>query len=78
MEGVKFTPSFLQSAVSTLQTEILLNKTELVCTGMSLLLLLMFGFLCQGLNVNQVYNWSFIAALCYHAYQQVSPLAHMI
>nr|XP_017248796.1 PREDICTED: phosphoenolpyruvate/phosphate translocator 1, chloroplastic-like [Daucus carota subsp. sativus] len=39
MEGVKFTPSFLQSA---------------------------------GLNVNQVYTWSFIAALCYHAYQQVS------
>ncbi|KAL1814673.1 hypothetical protein ACET3Z_017247 [Daucus carota] len=39
MEGVKFTPSFLQSA---------------------------------GLNVNQIYTWSFIAALCYHAYQQVS------
>ncbi|KAL1812449.1 hypothetical protein ACET3Z_022514 [Daucus carota] len=39
MEGVKFTPSYLQSA---------------------------------GLNVNQVYTRSFIAALCFHAYQQVS------
>ncbi|KAL8097946.1 phosphoenolpyruvate/phosphate translocator 1, chloroplastic-like [Apium graveolens] len=39
MEGVKFTPSALQSA---------------------------------GLNVNQVYTRSFIAALCFHAYQQVS------
>ncbi|XP_030940745.1 phosphoenolpyruvate/phosphate translocator 1, chloroplastic-like [Quercus lobata] len=39
MEGVKFTPTFLQSA---------------------------------GLNVNQVYTRSFLAALCFHAYQQVS------
>ncbi|KAK1359689.1 Phosphoenolpyruvate/phosphate translocator 1, chloroplastic [Heracleum sosnowskyi] len=39
MEGIKFTPSYLQSA---------------------------------GLNVNQVYTRSFIAALCFHAYQQVS------
>lgn len=39
MEGVKFTPTFLQSA---------------------------------GLNVNQIYTRSFLAALCFHAYQQVS------
>ncbi|XP_059641362.1 phosphoenolpyruvate/phosphate translocator 1, chloroplastic-like [Cornus florida] len=39
MEGVKVTPSYLQSA---------------------------------GLNVKQVYIRSFIAALCFHAYQQVS------
>ncbi|KAF1002186.1 hypothetical protein AG4045_023442 [Apium graveolens] len=53
MEGVKFTPSYLQSA---------------------------------GLNVNQVYTRSFIAALCYHAYQQVaymllqrvSPVTHSV
>ncbi|KAK1357842.1 Phosphoenolpyruvate/phosphate translocator 1, chloroplastic [Heracleum sosnowskyi] len=53
MEGVKFTPSILQSA---------------------------------GLNVNQVYTRSFIAALCFHAYQQVaymllqrvSPVTHSV
>ncbi|KAK9278467.1 hypothetical protein L1049_028032 [Liquidambar formosana] len=39
MEGVKFTPSYLQSA---------------------------------GLDVRQLYTRSFIAALCFHAYQQVS------
>ncbi|XP_050224128.1 triose phosphate/phosphate translocator, non-green plastid, chloroplastic [Mercurialis annua] len=39
MEGVKFTPAYLQSA---------------------------------GLNVKQVYMRSLIAALCFHAYQQVS------
>uniref|UniRef100_A0A5B7BA11 Putative phosphoenolpyruvate/phosphate translocator n=1 Tax=Davidia involucrata TaxID=16924 RepID=A0A5B7BA11_DAVIN len=39
MEGVKFTPSYLQSA---------------------------------GLNVNQLYTRSLLAALCFHAYQQVS------
>ncbi|KAF3955852.1 hypothetical protein CMV_018968 [Castanea mollissima] len=39
MEGVKFTPTFLQSA---------------------------------GLNVNQIYTRSLLAALCFHAYQQVS------
>ncbi|XP_057951507.1 phosphoenolpyruvate/phosphate translocator 1, chloroplastic [Malania oleifera] len=39
MEGVKFTPSYLQSA---------------------------------GLNVRQVYIRSLLAALCFHAYQQVS------
>ncbi|KAG9129686.1 hypothetical protein Leryth_017765 [Lithospermum erythrorhizon] len=39
MEGVKFTPTYLQSA---------------------------------GVNVNQIYMKSFIAALCFHAYQQVS------
>ncbi|CAN1179699.1 Phosphoenolpyruvate/phosphate translocator 1, chloroplastic [Linum perenne] len=39
MEGVKFTPAYLQSA---------------------------------GLNVKQVYTRSLIAALCFHAYQQVS------
>ncbi|XP_072990437.1 phosphoenolpyruvate/phosphate translocator 1, chloroplastic-like [Typha latifolia] len=39
VEGVKFTPSFVQSA---------------------------------GLNLNQIYMRSFIAALCFHAYQQVS------
>ncbi|KAG9156589.1 hypothetical protein Leryth_006561 [Lithospermum erythrorhizon] len=39
MEGVKFTPAYLQSA---------------------------------GVNVNQIYMKSFIAALCFHAYQQVS------
>lgn len=39
MEGVKFTPSYLQSA---------------------------------GLNIRDVYIRSFIAALCFHAYQQVS------
>ncbi|KAK1372798.1 Phosphoenolpyruvate/phosphate translocator 1, chloroplastic [Heracleum sosnowskyi] len=53
MEGVKFTPSILQSV---------------------------------GLNVNQVYTRSFIAALCFHAYQQVaymllqrvSPVTHSV
>lgn len=39
MEGVKFTPAYLQSA---------------------------------GLNVNEVYIRSLLAALCFHAYQQVS------
>ncbi|RDX76127.1 Phosphoenolpyruvate/phosphate translocator 1, chloroplastic [Mucuna pruriens] len=39
MEGVKFTPAYLQSA---------------------------------GLNVRQVYIRSLLAALCFHAYQQVS------
>lgn len=39
MEGVKFTPAYLQSA---------------------------------GLNVRQVYTRSLLAALCFHAYQQVS------
>ncbi|XP_021895113.1 triose phosphate/phosphate translocator, non-green plastid, chloroplastic [Carica papaya] len=39
MEGVKFTPEYLQSA---------------------------------GLNVSQIYKWSLLAALCFHAYQQVS------
>ncbi|KAI3464102.1 hypothetical protein Pfo_020765 [Paulownia fortunei] len=39
MEGVKFTPSYLQAA---------------------------------GVNVNQLYTRSLIAALCFHAYQQVS------
>ncbi|CAI9754637.1 unnamed protein product [Fraxinus pennsylvanica] len=39
MEGVKFTPSYLQSA---------------------------------GLNIRQLYTRSLIAALCFHAYQQVS------
>ncbi|KAK1363115.1 triose phosphate/phosphate translocator, non-green plastid, chloroplastic-like [Heracleum sosnowskyi] len=39
MEGVKFTPAYLQSA---------------------------------GLNVGQVYTRSLLAALCFHAYQQVS------
>ncbi|KAK6920696.1 Sugar phosphate transporter domain, partial [Dillenia turbinata] len=39
MEGVKFTPAYLQST---------------------------------GLNINQVYTRSFLAALCFHAYQQVS------
>lgn len=39
MEGVKFTPTYLQSA---------------------------------GLNVNEVYIRSLLAALCFHAYQQVS------
>ncbi|XP_040987734.1 triose phosphate/phosphate translocator, non-green plastid, chloroplastic-like [Juglans microcarpa x Juglans regia] len=39
MEGVKFTPAYLQSA---------------------------------GLNVKQVYTRSLLAALCFHAYQQVS------
>ncbi|KAA8542293.1 hypothetical protein F0562_023571 [Nyssa sinensis] len=39
MEGIKVTPSYLQSA---------------------------------GLNVNQVYTRSLLAALCFHAYQQVS------
>lgn len=65
MEGVKFTPSYLQSAVS-----------ELVILTDSLL----FGFYfpsdllflaCQGLNIRDVYIRSFIAALCFHAYQQV-------
>ncbi|KAL6549445.1 hypothetical protein OROHE_008562 [Orobanche hederae] len=39
MEGIKFTPSYLQAA---------------------------------GVNVNQLYTRSLIAALCFHAYQQVS------
>ncbi|KAJ9677763.1 hypothetical protein PVL29_022635 [Vitis rotundifolia] len=39
MEGIKFTPSYLQSA---------------------------------GLNMGQIYNRCLIAALCFHAYQQVS------
>ncbi|XP_023542873.1 triose phosphate/phosphate translocator, non-green plastid, chloroplastic-like [Cucurbita pepo subsp. pepo] len=39
MEGVKFTPAYLQSA---------------------------------GLNMNQLYTRSLLAALCFHAYQQVS------
>ncbi|CAH9104399.1 unnamed protein product [Cuscuta europaea] len=53
MEGVKFTPAYLQSA---------------------------------GLNVNQIYTRSLIAALCFHAYQQVSymilqrvsPITHSV
>ncbi|XP_027362456.1 triose phosphate/phosphate translocator, non-green plastid, chloroplastic-like isoform X3 [Abrus precatorius] len=44
MEGVKFTPAYLQSAVSIL----------------------------MGLNVRQLYIRSLLAALCFHAYQQVS------
>ncbi|WOH11916.1 hypothetical protein DCAR_0831412 [Daucus carota subsp. sativus] len=31
-----------------------------------------------GLNVNQVYTWSFIAAVCYHAYQQYDHYEHDI
>ncbi|XP_061347815.1 phosphoenolpyruvate/phosphate translocator 1, chloroplastic-like isoform X3 [Gastrolobium bilobum] len=44
VEGVKFSPAYLQSAVSIL----------------------------MGLNVRQVYIRSFLAALSFHAYQQVS------
>ncbi|XP_047952514.1 phosphoenolpyruvate/phosphate translocator 1, chloroplastic-like [Salvia hispanica] len=53
MEGVKFTPSYLQAA---------------------------------GLNVNEIYTRSLLAALCFHAYQQVaymilqrvSPVTHSV
>ncbi|XP_048621501.1 triose phosphate/phosphate translocator, non-green plastid, chloroplastic isoform X1 [Brassica napus] len=59
-EGIKFTPSYIQSAVSfvyILQNQPLnVNKASWF----------------QGVNVQQIYTKSLIAALCFHAYQQVS------
>lgn len=73
MEGVKFTPAFVQSAVSKAEmkfwwvfnffVEIVVNKG-----WFSFLFFFIWG---QGLDLRQIYTRSLFAALCFHAYQQV-------
>jgi len=74
MEGVKFTPAYLQSAVSDLMVKIDTIVVIIVAIKsvivLSLLVLMHLSW--QGLNVKQVYIRSLLAALCFHAYQQVS------
>lgn len=71
MEGVKFTPTFLQTAVSIL---LKLKVTKLWFTFGYISKTNFIIFCClqlQGLDVKLIYTRSLIAALCFHAYQQV-------
>lgn len=78
MDGIKFTPAYLESAVSTLVVKFIWNCC-CSCyqkTSSSALSTNMYWdhLSWQGLNMRQVYIRSLLAALCFHAYQQVSFL----
>lgn len=78
MEGVKITPSYLQAAVSKFEI-LAIDSIQLFICPHNVHLCHMwcpdfFGFACQGLDVRQVYTRSLLAALCFHAYQQVRNL----
>ena len=73
MEGVKFTPSYLQAAVRNSCFLIYLDRARFLtrCFVLTILLIITGFFYVKVLNVNEIYTRSLLAALCFHAYQQV-------
>lgn len=85
MDGFKFTPAFLQSAVRIFYLRaksrnklfiVLILPGEAFLMYVSAWFINVYYISWQGLDVRQVYTRSLLAALCFHAYQQVRPFTY--
>ena len=66
LEGIKFTPFFLQSAVRNLFFK------KLFLDSLSTVSTLCIHILSQGMDLKEFFVKSLLAAIFYHAYQQVN------